>query len=54
MCGCYLGDHHRFNGNYKTLKKVLLKKKLLDQTDENPKKFRLEWISSIKARKFVG
>lgn len=47
------GDHHHVNGNYKTLKKVLLKKKLLDQMNENPKKFCLEWISSIQARKFV-
>lgn len=38
MFGCHPDDHHHVNRNYKTLKKVFLKKKLLDKTDGNPKK----------------
>lgn len=53
ICGCHLGDDHYFNGNYKTLKKVLLTKKLLKQAGINPERLRLEWISSTEAEKFV-
>ncbi|KYK38429.1 MAG: hydrogenase iron-sulfur subunit [Theionarchaea archaeon] len=53
ICGCHLGDDHYLNGNYKTLKKVLLTKKLLEQMGINPKRLRLEWISSTEAQKFT-
>ncbi len=54
ICGCHLGDDHYGNGNYKTLKKVLLAKKLLNQMGINPERLCLEWISSTEAEKFVG
>ena len=53
ICGCHLGDDHYGSGNYKTLKKVLLTKSLLNQIGENPQRLQLEWISSTEARKFI-
>ncbi|KYK29515.1 MAG: hydrogenase iron-sulfur subunit [Theionarchaea archaeon] len=53
ICGCHLGDDHYGNGNYKTLKKVLLTKKLLRHMGVNPERLRLEWISSTEAKKFA-
>lgn len=53
ICACHLGDDHYGTGNYKTLKKVLLTKKILEQQGINPERLRLEWISSTEAEKFV-
>jgi F420-non-reducing hydrogenase iron-sulfur subunit len=51
ICACHLGDDHYGTGNYKTLKKVLLTKKILEQLGINPERLRLEWISSTEADK---
>ncbi|MBU7017595.1 MAG: hydrogenase iron-sulfur subunit [Theionarchaea archaeon] len=53
ICACHLGDDHYGTGNYKTLKKVLLTKRILKQLGVNPERLRLEWISSTEADKFV-
>jgi F420-non-reducing hydrogenase iron-sulfur subunit len=53
ICACHLGDDHYGTGNYKTLKKVLLTKKILEQLGINPERLRLEWISSTEADKFA-
>ncbi len=53
ICGCHLGDDHYGTGNYKTLKKVLLTKKIMEQLGVNPERLRLEWISSTEAEKFA-
>lgn len=53
ICACHLGDDHYGTGNYKTLKKVLLTRKILEQLGINPERLRLEWISSTEADKFA-
>lgn len=53
ICGCHLGDDHYGTGNYKTLKKVLLTRKILEQMGINPERIKLEWISSTEAEKFA-
>jgi F420-non-reducing hydrogenase iron-sulfur subunit len=53
ICACHLGDDHYGTGNYKTLKKVLLTKKILEQLGINPERLRLEWISSTEADRFA-
>jgi len=53
VAGCHPGDCHYMNGNYKTLRKVKLTKKMLEQIGINPKRLRLEWISSAEGVKFA-
>lgn len=53
VAGCHPGDCHYLNGNYKTLRKVKLTKKMLEQIGINPKRLRLEWISSAEGTKFA-
>jgi len=53
VAGCHPGDCHYINGNYKTLRKVKLTKKMLEQIGINPKRLRLEWISSVEGVKFA-
>jgi F420-non-reducing hydrogenase iron-sulfur subunit len=53
VAGCHLGDCHYLDGNYKTLRRIKLTKKLLEQMGINPKRLRLEWISSAEGLKFA-
>lgn len=54
ICGCHLGDDHYGTGNYRALKKVLLTRKILEQMGIDPRRLRLEWLSSTEAEKFAG
>jgi F420-non-reducing hydrogenase iron-sulfur subunit len=47
--GCHPGDCHYQEGNYKTLRRVALLKRLLAQMGIEPQRFRLEWISASEA-----
>lgn len=47
--GCHPGDCHYQEGNYKTLRRVALLRRLLDQMGIEPERFRLEWISASEA-----
>lgn len=47
--GCHPGDCHYQEGNYKTLRRVALLKRLLGQMGIEPERFRLEWISASEA-----
>jgi len=53
VAGCRLGDCHYIEGNYKTLRRMSLLKRLLEQLGVEPERFRLEWISSADAKKYV-
>ncbi len=53
VAGCHLGDCHYINGNYKTLKRMTLVKKLAPQLGIEEERIRLEWISSAEATKLV-
>jgi F420-non-reducing hydrogenase iron-sulfur subunit len=51
--GCHPGDCHYQNGNYKTLKRVLLLKGLMRQLGIEEERLRLEWISAAEGAKFA-
>ncbi|MBU7024730.1 MAG: hydrogenase iron-sulfur subunit [Theionarchaea archaeon] len=53
IAGCHPGDCHYLTGNYKTNRKVLLLRKLLEQFGINPDRVRLEWCSSAEGGKFA-
>ncbi|UCH88589.1 MAG: hydrogenase iron-sulfur subunit [Thermoplasmata archaeon] len=50
--GCHLGDCHYISGNYHTMNKMKLTKKLLEISGLDPERLRLEWISASEGEKF--
>ena len=50
--GCHPGDCHYVSGNYRTMHRVAMLKKLLKEMGLNPKRLRLEWISATEGVKF--
>jgi F420-non-reducing hydrogenase iron-sulfur subunit len=53
VSGCHPGDCHYVNGNYKTERRVLLLKKLMQQAGFEPERLRLEWISASEGSKLA-
>jgi len=53
VAGCHPGDCHYQEGNYKTLRRMTLLKRMLDQFGIEPERVRLEWISASEANRFV-
>ncbi len=51
--GCHPGDCHYQEGNYKTLRRITLMKKMLGQLGIEDGRLRLEWISAAEGRKFA-
>lgn len=51
--GCHPGDCHYQEGNYKTLRRMILLEKLLSQFGLEKGRLRLEWISAAEGNKFV-
>ena len=51
--GCHPGDCHYMEGNYKTLRRILLLKKLLPQFGIEPERLRLEWVSAAEGQRFA-
>ncbi len=47
--GCHPGDCHYQEGNYKTLRRVRLLKRVLREMGIEEDRFRLEWISAAEA-----
>ena len=47
--GCHPGDCHYQEGNYKTLRRVHLLKRVLKEMGIEEERFRLEWISAAEA-----
>lgn len=47
--GCHPGDCHYQEGNYKTLKRYHLLKRVLKEMGIEEERFRLEWISAAEA-----
>ena len=47
--GCHPGDCHYQEGNYKTLRRVTLLKRVLKEMGIEEDRFRLEWISAAEA-----
>lgn len=53
VAGCHPGDCHYSEGNYKTLRRMILLKRVLEQMGIEPGRFRLEWVSSAEAPKWA-
>lgn len=51
--GCHPGNCHYVTGNYKTFKRVILLKKLLNQIGIREERLRLEWINATEGKKFA-
>ncbi len=51
--GCHPGDCHYVEGNYKTLRRVTLFKKMLQDFGIEPNRLRLEWISAAEGKKYA-
>lgn len=49
--GCHPGDCHYIQGNYKTLRRYKLLKKVLPSMGIDPRRLHLEWISASEADK---
>lgn len=52
--GCHPGDCHYVEGNYKTLRRMILFKPMLDKFGINSQRLTLEWISAAEGKKFVN
>ncbi len=50
--GCHPNDCHYQDGNYKTMKRIPILKKLLKDLGIEEERLRLEWISASEADKF--
>ena len=54
IAGCHLpSDCHYINGNFKTLRRVNLLKKVIQQFGIESERLRLEWISASEGDKFA-
>ena len=53
LAGCHPGDCHYIAGNYKTVRRVELTKRLLDQMGMEPEWLRLEWVSASEGMRFA-
>jgi len=53
VCGCRLGDCHYVDGNYKTLMRMTLLKKLVQQLGIEEPRVRLQWVCASCAEEFV-
>ena len=51
--GCHPGDCHYVEGNYKTLRRTMLFKQILEDFGIDKNRLRLEWISAAEGKKFV-
>jgi F420-non-reducing hydrogenase iron-sulfur subunit len=53
LCGCHPGDCHYSEGNYKTLRRVPLLKRMLADFGIEDDRVRLEWVSASEGRRFA-
>ncbi|MEP0813829.1 MAG: hydrogenase iron-sulfur subunit [bacterium] len=54
VCGCHPGDCHYIEGNFKTMARMPIVSKYLQQMGIEPERFRLEWISAAEGEKFMN
>jgi F420-non-reducing hydrogenase iron-sulfur subunit len=50
--GCHPGDCHYKTGNYQTLKRVTLLRKVMRDIGIDERRLRLEWISAAEGKRF--
>ena len=53
ILGCHPGDCHYIEGNYKTLRRIPLLKKMLKQLGIEEERVRLEWVSASEGARFT-
>lgn len=53
ICGCHPGDCHYSEGNYKTMRRHPLLKRLLAAYGIEPERVRLEWVSASEGQRFA-
>ena len=46
VAGCHPGDCHYIEGNYKTIRRMAMLKRMLADYGVEPQRFRLEWVSA--------
>lgn len=51
--GCHPGDCHYTEGNYKTMRRIPLLKKMLSQLGIEEERLRLEWVSASEGERFA-
>jgi len=54
LCGCHIGDCHYVEGNYKTVRKIPIIRKLVEQMGLNPKRVRFEFISASEGAELTA
>ena len=54
VAGCHPGDCHYISGNFKTLRRITLLKKVIEEFGINPERLQLEWISASEGDKFAA
>ncbi len=54
IAGCHPGDCHYQSGNYKTMRRMHIMKKLLEQYGIHPDRIRLEWVSAAESTRFAS
>ncbi len=52
--GCHPGDCHYTEGNYKTIRRIPLLKKMLVQMGIEEERLRLDWVSASEGDRFVS
>jgi F420-non-reducing hydrogenase iron-sulfur subunit len=52
ILGCHPGDCHYIEGNYKTMRRIPLLKKMLAQFGVEDERVRLEWVSASEGDRF--
>lgn len=53
ICGCHPGDCHYVEGNYKTMRRQALLKKMLRSFGIEEERVRLEWVSASEGVRFA-
>jgi F420-non-reducing hydrogenase iron-sulfur subunit len=53
VLGCHPGDCHYIEGNYKTMRRIPLLKKMLKQLGIEEERVRLEWVSASEGARFA-
>ena len=54
ILGCHPGDCHYSEGNYKTIGRIALLKKMLAQMGIEEERVRLDWVSASEGERFVS
>ena len=52
VCGCHIGDCHYMSGNHKTMVRMPLMRRILEDIGIEPERFRHEWVSAAEGEKF--